>query len=101
MNAIDTQFIRLHARNILDTTTVGYLKTAQLRGSLFEQKPAQGVVSSVYTEFFVNHDEPLEALAHFQQSRGWSLGNLLDGHEFLIILPVPAVSPTISERRLV
>jgi len=89
MNAIDTQFIQQHARNILDVTPVGYLKTAQLCGSLFEQKPAQGVVSSVDTQFFVDHSEPLDALAYYQQSRGWSLGNLLEGHEFLIILPVP------------
>lgn len=41
----------------------------------------------MYTEFYVDHTEPLEALEVFKK-RGWCLGELLDGHEYLVILPV-------------
>ncbi|KAF9220777.1 hypothetical protein BS17DRAFT_301471 [Gyrodon lividus] len=32
--------------------------------------------------------EPLEVLAAYQRGGQWVLGKFLDGHEFLIILPV-------------
>jgi len=54
----------MHAKNILTSTTVTYLKTAQLRSSLFKENPAPGVISSVFTEFYVDHEEPLEALKY-------------------------------------
>lgn len=88
VTSIDLDFIRDHAENILKDTTVGYLKLAKLRGSLFQKDYDPGVVSSVFTEFFVNHEEPLAALSMFKEKGGWSLGELLDGHEYLVILPV-------------
>ena len=61
----------------------------QLHGSLFEKDCVpSGAVSTLYTEFYVNHDEPLAALQIFKASRKWPLGELLEGHEFLIIVPV-------------
>ena len=69
-------------------TPIGYLKTAKPCGSLFQDDYEPGVVSSVLTDFFVDHAEPLAALDGFKADGDWCLGELLDGHEFLIILPV-------------
>ena len=63
----------------------------KLRGSLFkdvEVAPEPGVISLVFTEFYVDHEEPLAALQTFKNTGKWSLGELLDGHEYLIILAV-------------
>jgi hypothetical protein len=44
-----------------------YLFTGQRpRGILFHNEPEAGVISSVYTAFFVDHDEPLRALEVFK-----------------------------------
>ena len=89
VNAIDTNFIGQHAQEILSVTPIEYLKNVKLRGNLFENC-SSGIVSCAYTKYYVDHNEPLEALKVFKD-RGWCLGNLLDGHEFLIILPIVAV----------
>ena len=84
---IDTTFIGQHAKNIFDVTPIEYLKNIKLRGEIFEDNCTSGAVSCVYAEFYVDHAEPLEALQIFKH-RGWCLGELLDGHEFLVILPI-------------
>jgi hypothetical protein len=45
-------------------------------------------VSSVDTLYFVEHEEPLKVLAWVRESMAWPLGELLEGHEFLLILQV-------------
>lgn len=45
-----------------------------------------GTISSAYTEFFVDHNEPLEALEWVRENGHWSLGGLLDGYGFLLIV---------------
>jgi hypothetical protein len=83
----DLSFIKEHAAAIIKTTPVDYLKHAKLTGSLFEGVCDSKVVSSVYTEFFVDHTEPLEALENFKQCGGvWPLGELLEGHEFFMVV---------------
>jgi hypothetical protein len=81
---------------------VDYIKTMELRGSLFEDNCTTGAISSVFTNFYVDHTEPLEALKRFKENTGWVLGELFDGHEFLVILPtgdngsgsfIPPISP--------
>ena len=81
-------FIRNHAERILASSSVNYLKAAQLRGSLFQADCDSGAVSSVFTSFYVDHKEPLEALKQYKAKGRWSLGDLLEGHEFLAIFPV-------------
>ncbi|KAG7453219.1 uncharacterized protein BT62DRAFT_940616 [Guyanagaster necrorhizus] len=89
INNIDLDFIRRTAPRMLSVATVDYLKDAQLRGSLFEERPAAGTVSSVDTKFYVDREEPLAALkAHVASSGSWPLGELLEGHEFLIVVKV-------------
>lgn len=65
---------------------VEYVRNAKLRGSLFDPKDTSGRVCCVDSGFFVDHGEPLEALAWVRDSMEWPLGDLFDGHEFLLIL---------------
>lgn len=71
----------------MKASPVRYVRDAALRGTLFHPADATGAVSSVDTNFFVDHAEPLQALTWVRQSLDWPLGELLDGYEFLLILP--------------
>ena len=86
-------FIRDNAAKILATSDVSYLKSTQLRGLIFKADCNMGAVSSVFTEFYVDHDEPLEALDKFKVRGPWCLGDLLDGHEYLVVFPALPLSP--------
>ena len=83
--AID--FIRDHADAIMKGSPITYVKNAELRGSLFDSEDTSGAVSSVCTKFFVDHTEPLQALEWVREGLNWPLGELLDGFEFLLIIP--------------
>lgn len=88
MNEIDLAFIGANAPRVLASSTVGYIKTAELRGTAFGDARDPAVVSSVFTNFYVSHVEPLDILETYIARSNWSLGELLEGHEFLIIVPV-------------
>jgi hypothetical protein len=83
--------LRNHAARILDSTPVDYLKDIKPCGALFEEGCTTGNVSSVFTRFWVDHTEPLDALNVFKANGRWILGDLPEGHEFLIIVPVSTV----------
>ncbi|KAF5376482.1 hypothetical protein D9615_008640 [Tricholomella constricta] len=86
---VDLDFIRLEAKNILKDATVEYLKSAVLKGSIFEEGPEPGVVSTVFTQFYVDHAEPIAALEGFRKNHGWCLDDLPDGYEFLAVVRLP------------
>lgn len=67
---------------------IEYVRNAVPRGNLFEPDDTSGAVSSVCTNFFVDHTEPLEALHWVRKGLNWPLGELLDGHEFLLIVEI-------------
>lgn len=48
------------------------------------------LVSSVDSDagFWVDHTEPLKALLRTRERKDWPLGELHDGHEFLLIIEV-------------
>ncbi len=77
---------------------IPYIRDVKLRGKLFDPQDASGLVTGADTGFYVDHEEPLEALARVRQSTEWPLGELLEGHEFLLILPAPRHSPPRSSR---
>jgi len=85
-NAISLDYMKDHAESIMKASLVGYVRDAKLRGSLLDSKSAGGQVSSVDTGFFVDREEPLEALKRVRKSMDWPLGESLDGHEFLLVL---------------
>jgi hypothetical protein len=68
--------IRAYASSILANSAISYLK----------DKPVivEGSLCVVNTDFSVDHEEPLAALAAL--GAGWALGELPDGHEFLAIV---------------
>lgn len=68
---------------------IDYVATAVVAGSLFRED-STGLISGVDTNFFVDHEEPLHALNHVKSFRHWPLGDLPDGHEFLLVLPAQA-----------
>lgn len=82
-------FIHDNADAIIKASPIDYVKNAALHGSLFDPEDTSGAVSSVDTKFFVDHTEPLEALGWVRVREGldWPLGELLDGFEFLLIVP--------------
>lgn len=85
INAVTLDFIRDNADAIMKVSPVEYVKNAKLRGSLFDPQDISGAISSVYTKFFVDHTEPLEALEWVRGGLYWPLGELFDGYEFLLI----------------
>ena len=78
--------IRDYAEEILKASPINYVKDAKLCGKLFNPGDTSGLVSSVDSGFFVDHDEPLEVLALVRKEMDWPLGELLDGYEFLLII---------------
>jgi hypothetical protein len=99
ISSLDLTFCQCNAKSILAVSPVAYVKDMELRGSLFEDGCTTGAVSCVFTNFYVNHNEPLEALAAYKAGGRWVLGELLEGHEFLIILPVqkPVALPDVFQ----
>lgn len=92
--AVDLEFIRNNAEKVLKASNISYIKGAQLRGTIFQPGSHTGAISSVYTEFFIDHEEPLEVLDKFKARGKWCLGELLDGHEYLALFPVPPLKFT-------
>jgi len=84
---VNLKMMKLHARKVMDSCPVGYVKEAKLRGTLFGGDDEDGSVSCADTRFWVDHEEPLEALRILRE-RGtvWQFGDLLDGHEFIVLV---------------
>ncbi|UPL02583.1 hypothetical protein LCI18_013517 [Fusarium solani-melongenae] len=87
-------FIRDHAEGIMKASPIDYVATAVVAGSLFCKEDSTGLISGVDTNFLVDHEELLHALNHVKSFRHWPLGDLPDGHEFLLILPAQARQST-------
>ena len=87
---IDFELIRRHGREALACSTVRYLKGATLGGALFGESCTDGAIALANTRFYVDHAEPQEALNNYVATGRWRLGSLRDGHEFVLLLRVPA-----------
>ncbi|KZF18990.1 hypothetical protein L228DRAFT_264112 [Xylona heveae TC161] len=88
ISSVSPGFIQAYAQAIMNLSPIIYVRDAKLCGSLFDQKDTSGAISSVDTQFFVDHTEPLEVLKVVRQDRDWPLGELLDGCEFLFMVEV-------------
>jgi len=86
INTVQLDFIKEHAEEITKASPIRYVRDAKLRGSLFNPVDASGLVSSVDTGFWIDHTEPLKALEWTRDMVDWPLGELRDGHEFLLVL---------------
>ncbi|KAI0426284.1 hypothetical protein F5Y09DRAFT_319360 [Xylaria sp. FL1042] len=83
---VSLDFIAENADSIMKASPITYVRDAKLCGSLFDATDFTGLVSGVNTNFFVDHQEPLEALRVVQETWNWPLGELPDGHEYLLIM---------------
>ncbi|KAK0728161.1 hypothetical protein B0T26DRAFT_738609 [Lasiosphaeria miniovina] len=83
---IPLDFIQTNAAGIMGASPVSYIKDAKLCGDLFDPDDTSGLISSVNTFFFVDHEEPLQALTLVQQDWKWPFGSLPEGKEFLLLL---------------
>lgn len=90
MTEVDLSFTQAKAGEILSTIPVDYLRNKPLRGRLFDGGETSQMVSLVDTSFFVDHEEPSKAQREFEDTYkiGWPLGQLIEGHEFLMVLKV-------------
>lgn len=84
---LSLEFIAQHAQGIMEASPIEYIRQAKLRGSLFDSTDSTGLVSGVDSSFFVDHSEPLEALQAVRDELEWPLGDLPDGHEYLLVIP--------------
>lgn len=86
LSTVRLNTIGKYAQEIMETSPIQYVKDAKLRGSIFNSSDTSGLVSCVDSGFFVDHAEPLDALGWVRENMDWPLGDLLDGHEFLLIV---------------
>ncbi|EXA53662.1 hypothetical protein FOVG_01397 [Fusarium oxysporum f. sp. pisi HDV247] len=93
---VSMEFIRASSQSIMKESPIQYIKDAAVCGTLFDANDVSGLISGVDTGFFVDHEEPLQALQQVQDDRNWPLGNLPNGHEFLLLVrakPRRSISP--------
>ncbi|KAK2797694.1 hypothetical protein FQN50_009118 [Emmonsiellopsis sp. PD_5] len=84
---VSLDLIKRNAKAVMEASPISYIKDAKLCGTLFNPEDSTGLVCGVDTGFFVDHEEPLEVLGTVRQDFEWPLGDLLEGHEYLLILP--------------
>lgn len=87
--SVDLPFITLHATAALRCSPIPYLSAAPPCGAL---AGTPGDSYSANTSFFVDHAEPLGILQSYIKDDKWAFGELLDGHEFVVLIPVPGRS---------
>ncbi|KAI9062024.1 hypothetical protein FKP32DRAFT_1604481 [Trametes sanguinea] len=80
---VDLSFMKQHAAAVLGCSTPRFLKSAPVRGAFLG---IPGGSYSADTSFFVDHAESLEILQTYVAEEKWPFGELLDGHEFLVLL---------------
>lgn len=86
---VNLEFIRKHASQVLGGSNIDYLYSTKLHGSLFaDEDEDDGTICCVETEFFMEHEEALQALDYLENRRGerWPLGDLLEGVEFVLLV---------------
>ncbi len=88
ISTVQLDFLKQYARDILKASPIPYVKDARVCGSLFDPYDSSGLVSSADTDFWIDHTETLEALTWARETANWPLGDLHDGHEFLLVLEV-------------
>ncbi|KAI2628520.1 hypothetical protein GGR54DRAFT_628424 [Hypoxylon sp. NC1633] len=83
---VSLDFIASNAESIMKASPISYVRDAKLCGSIFDAKDSTGLVSGADSNFFIDHREPLEALRVVREVWNWPLGELLDGHEYVLIM---------------
>lgn len=96
----DLDFIAAHAISILRcSASITYIHSAKVYGTIFEDTGST-MVSGLDTEFFVDHQEPNEALSFIKETMDWKLEEFEEGHEFLLLLQQRRRSARLMEATL-
>ncbi|KAF2800573.1 hypothetical protein K505DRAFT_399896 [Melanomma pulvis-pyrius CBS 109.77] len=78
---------RTHAHAIMTCSPVNYVKAATLKADFFGNDIQDGNVWCAFTNFWVDHKEPLGVLKNLNENGiHWPLGELPDGCEYLVIV---------------
>jgi hypothetical protein len=86
VEGVDLETVK-QCRAVMTTCPVRYVNEATLHGALFEDQAGDGSVSCADTKFWVDHQEPLEALKAIKEKGFvWPFGQLPNGHEFLALV---------------
>lgn len=86
---VDLEMTKLHAKEIMSTCPVPYVRDAKLSGNLFEENSNDARISCADTQFWVDHGEPEQALQKIKENGlKWPFGELPEGHEFLLLVKV-------------
>lgn len=75
-----------YAASVMMKSPVDYVRSAKLRGALFDQSVTDGTICCVDTDFFVDHAESDRAIERLTTAGEWELGPLPEGHEFLLFI---------------
>lgn len=87
---VDLGMVREHAAGIMAASPVQYVKNAKLKGTLFGEDN-EGGICCADTQFWVDHGEPLAALAELKKRVTWPFGGLPEGCEFLVLVKAAPV----------
>ena len=83
---MDLSTTKNHATTIMRSCPVPYVSKARTHGSLWEEV-RDGSVSCADTGFWVDHEEPIDALRIMGENGvGWTFGDLPEGHEYLVVV---------------
>ena len=82
--------MRDNVTSVLGSSPVPYVRDAKLRGALAPGDLQNGTSYEVFTDFWIDHTEPKDALRVFNDNKRWGLGQLSEGHEFLVLIPISA-----------
>ncbi|RMZ69554.1 amp-binding enzyme [Pyrenophora seminiperda CCB06] len=85
---VDMNMVKEHSAGVMTSSPVKYVREAKLKGSVFGvvNDSDDGTVCCADTQFWVDHTEPLAAVAEVKKRGIWPFGELPDGCEFLVLV---------------
>lgn len=92
VNAIDPAFMGKYTALVLEASEIPYLQSPNndLVGTIFHlPSTTSNLVSIVRTNFNISHVEPQAAL---DAMKDWTLGNLEDGSEFIVLIELDSIA---------
>lgn len=81
---VPLDFARNNAADILAASPVSYIQKATPAGTIFE-KNGGDLRCGADTGFHVDQSEAKEAVSELEMRDEWPLGDLIDGHEYLLL----------------
>lgn len=80
---VPLDFARNNAAAILASSPVSYIQNAKPAGTIF--KKGGDLRCGADTNFHIDHSEVKAAIAELEAKDEWPLGDLVEGHEYLLL----------------